>query len=124
MANAQWPDSLPGVLRSGYGVSGKQAVIRTQMETGLDEVSRISSTNVRDITAAVALTDEQCSTFWSFYHSTEGANDGANLIDISIKTSNGFALHACRIKTLPRSVPYGTKTKVSFTLETDQQIEV
>ncbi len=115
-----WPDSLQQVpLVAGFSVSGEQPVKRQSMETGLDRVTRMSSSTVRTNNYSIICTNDQCADFWSFYENE--ANGGADMVRIPMVTANGVQFHTCRISTYPNQVPDGLEWRISFTLETDEQ---
>ncbi len=115
-----WPASLPQeFLLEGWTNSGEPPVRRQQMESGLDRVTRTSSTTVRNNMYSILVNEGQLADFWSFYE-TEG-NAGADLIQAPLFTGNAVGMHLCRFLSYPVIARHGVKWKVSFTLETDEQ---
>lgn len=115
-----WPLSLPQcMLSDGFSNSGEQPLRRQQMESGLDRVTRVSSTTVRTNSYAIVCTVEQLADFWSFYESA--ADGGAAMVLIPMMTANKVLTHLCRFTAYPVVSPYGLKWRVTFSLETAQQ---
>jgi hypothetical protein len=115
-----WPEDLPHcILQEGFSNDGAQPVRRQQMESGLDRVTRISSTTVRTNTYSIALTQKQLAIFWSFYENA--ANAGADIVLIPMLTGNKIILHACRFASYPSLSKFGLNWRITFTLETGEQ---
>lgn len=120
MAYPVWPLSLPQCIQmEGFSNGGEQPLRRQQMETGLDRVTRVSSTSVRSNSYSINCTEEQLADFWSFY---EGAADGgAALVIMPMMTANKVLMHVCRFLNYPTISRSGIKWRVTFSLETAQQ---
>lgn len=115
-----WPQSLPQeFMGDGFSDGGAPALRRQQMETGLDRVTRVSSTTVRNNTYSVVCDEKQLAEFWSFYDGP--ANGGADFVIMPMFTGNDVANHKCRISSYPSVSRHGIKWRVTFSLETDQQ---
>lgn len=120
MSYPAWPLTLPQcVMADGFSNGGEPALRRQQMEAGLDRVTRISSTTVRNNTYSVLLDSEQLPEFWSFYDGP--ANAGADKVLMPMFTANKTLLHLCRFTSYPSVSRHGIKWRVTFSLETDQQ---
>jgi len=120
MSYPVWPENLQArPLVDGFTASGAQPVKRQQMETGLDRVTRLSSTTVRTNVYSIICTKEQLADFWSFYENE--ANQGADLVQMPMITGNETLMHLCRFASYPREVPDGLEWRVTFELETDEQ---
>lgn len=115
-----WPDTLPQcILADGFSDGGDPPVRRQQMESGLDRVTRVSSTVVRSNTYSVLCTIDQLPEFWSFYDGP--ANAGADKVLMPMFTANKTLMHLCRFTSYPAVARQGFKWRVTFSLETDQQ---
>lgn len=115
-----WPGSLPQeFLRDGYANSGELPVRRQQMESGLDRVTRVSSSTIKANTYSIVVDKKQMADFWSFFEME--ANAGADLVQAPMLTGNAVGMHLCRFTTYPTIARHGVKWKISFTLETDEQ---
>lgn len=115
-----WPLSLPQcILADGFSNSGEPPLRRQQMESGLDRVTRVSSTVVSSNTYSIVCDEDQLAEFWSFYNGP--ANCGADFVIMPMFTGNDVLNHKCRISSYPNVARHGIKWRVSFSLETDQQ---
>lgn len=115
-----WPASLPQeFLLEGFSNSGELPVRRQQMESGLDRVTRVSSSTIKSNTYSMLVDEKQKADFWSFFD--KDANAGADLIQAPMLTGNAVGMHLCRFTTYPTIARHGVKWKISFTLETDEQ---
>lgn len=119
MSYPVWPESLPMPRRDDFSVTGAQPVRRIQMESGMDRVTRISSTTVREATHVIVVSSMQAADFWSFYENE--ANGGADFVLIPTLTGNAVRMHRCRFASYPSMVPDGLEWRISFTLETAEQ---
>lgn len=120
MGYPAWPLELPQEpMMDGFDSDGQQPVRRQQMESGLDRVTRVSSTTARSNSISFALDASQLATFWSFYDNA--ANGGADFVLMPMVTGNSVAMHVCRIASYPKQSRYGIHWRVSFSLETAHQ---
>lgn len=120
MAYPVWPLSLPQcMLSDGFSNGGEQPLRRQQMETGLDRVTRVSSTTVRNNTYSILCNKNQLAEFWSFYESA--ADGGAAMVIMPMMTANEVLNHLARFTSYPTETRNGLKWRVTFSLETAQQ---
>jgi hypothetical protein len=115
-----WPDNLPEPMADGFSHSGEQPVRRQQMESGPDRVTRISSSTNISNTYSICVDEQQLADFWSFYENA--ANAGADLVLVPMLTGNVVALHVCRFGSYPALSRLGIQWRLSFSLETNQQV--
>ncbi|GAB2191781.1 hypothetical protein MAH1_33890 [Sessilibacter sp. MAH1] len=122
MNNVYWPEDFPQFpLRQGYSINGQSSTIRTDMESGPPEVSRVSHINFITVTLSYRFLQSQLDDFWEFYRSAQGANDGANFFLLNLDLTGEFKLYQVRITQFPQVTPAGRKhLTISFTIETDQ----
>lgn len=115
-----WPESLPQeFMADGFTDGGDPPLRRQQMESGLDRVTRVSSTTVRTNTCSFVCDEKQLADFWSFYENA--ADGGAAIVLMPMKTANAVLTHACRFLSYPATSRHGIKWRVTFSLETAQQ---
>lgn len=115
-----WPQELQQLpLVDGFSSTGVTPTKRQQMESGLDRVTRISSTTVRTNQYSIICDKTQAAIFWDFFN--REANAGADFVIMPMSTSNGILNHVCRFSTYPNQVPDGIEWRISFSLETDEQ---
>lgn len=120
MTYPAWPESLPQeFMGDGFSDGGSPPLRRQQMESGLDRVTRISSTTVRNNTYSIVCDEKQLAEFWSFYESA--ADGGAALVQMPMLTGNDVLMHICRFSSYPNVSRHGIKWRVTFSLETAQQ---
>lgn len=115
-----WPESLPQeFMGDGFGDGGAPPLRRQQMETGMDRVTRVSSTTVRTNNYSIVCDEKQLADFWSFYENA--ADGGAALVIMPMLTANKVLMHVSRFLSYPNTSRHGVKWRVTFSLETAQQ---
>jgi len=115
-----WPESLPQeFMADGFDNDGAPPLRRQQMESGLDRVTRVSSTTVRTNNYSIVCDEEQLADFWSFYENA--ADGGAAMVLMPMLTANKVFMHVCRFLSYPKKTRHGVKWRVTFSLETTQQ---
>lgn len=120
MAYPSWPLSLPQcMLSDGFSNGGDPPLRRQQMESGLDRVTRVSSTTVRTNNYSIICNEQQLAEFWSFYE--DAADGGAAMVIIPMMTANKVLNHLCRFLSYPAIARNGLQWRVTFSLETAQQ---
>lgn len=121
MTIAQWPESFGASQLSDFSVSGTLPVKRTEMESGRPRTFRTTKTIMRDAQVSFFFNKVQLGIFWNFFEN-EG-NAGADWFYMPLIVGNTYSQHLVRFKTYPsQSTIKPNKFKITFTVETDQQI--
>lgn len=122
MSYASWPAVFGIPQRSDYSVSGSLPVVRTTMENGRPRAHRVAKTIMRAVQVSIVLNSaEQCDNFFRFFE--DEGNAGANWFYMPIQTASNVANHLVQFTSYPALLPIRKgRYKVSFTVQTDQQI--
>lgn len=120
MSYPHWPETLPTPLKDGFSAELTPGTRRVQMESGPDRVTRISSTSMSTNSYSIFCKSEQAAEFDSFFNVS--ANAGTDWVIIPMVTSNELLPHKCRIVGPIRREPMGLEWRISFTLETAEQL--
>jgi hypothetical protein len=125
MADISWPDSLPGLRRSGYRGSSTPRNLRTEMESGRPRVTRLSSSRMEKIPGSIIVNSEQFSEFVEFYDET--TLGGTAWFDIRLDTGQEPTIHEARFIGGYNYTPLGFDSNklrtyvLNFRLETDER---
>ncbi len=121
MTDPVWPEILPYPLLNNYSNSHELPLIRTDMESGPQRVTRKSKSYVTTINFSFVADMAQQEAFEEFFE--HDANAGADWVMMPSDTVGGVAYHRVRI-TSRSSSPFGFNNKtISLTLETEDRIK-
>lgn len=86
---ATWPATLPAPLLSGYSVSPREQVARTEMDGGNTRARRRTTARIDMVTATWSLTDTEMATFRAWWDGATDAAGGASWFTITLRAGYG-----------------------------------
>jgi hypothetical protein len=119
MPDPVYPVELPSPLLTGYSFSDDLPLIRTQMESGPERVTRTSSSYATNINFSLILTRDQLAIFRNFFENT--INAGADWFDVQLDSAGTYVTHRTRFIQSPSYSIQRPFYRVNCAVEVDQR---